>query len=236
MVNKRDKKATASKPMVHRTIRERLRAGEDFDAIGGSIHSIPADLLPCFGKGTIRSEPNCKRSEDVFEDIEPACRLASALVMSEEALKFWQGLKAASERYAKARSQGKAEPARYFFEARSKITSEEIKEMQELVRDVARRVIVNEDMDTNNTAAACLNWIPGDHELCNPDKWIWFDRQGQVTEDTHMLLRINGHVIDDAGAWQYSSHRHLTISDVRVAQFRLAAALVHEFGREYSLR
>ena len=89
-------------------------AGVDFETIAKEIHSIDHEVLSYFEPGQISSDPTCERDHDVFQEIEPACRLANAIPMHDAVLPFWHGMKVASQRYKKLEVQGKPKPVKYF--------------------------------------------------------------------------------------------------------------------------
>lgn len=65
---------------------DEIAAGGDFRAIE---HSIPSETLPFLGERRFKTSPTYKRvGGDVFRFIEPALRLASALLLHEDSLRF----------------------------------------------------------------------------------------------------------------------------------------------------
>lgn len=80
-------------------------------------HCIPGDILPFSGECRI---DDCERDGDIFPFIEPALRLASALLMHEDSLPFFHAMRVAAEREKTAEAEGKQRPAYYEFQAQDR--------------------------------------------------------------------------------------------------------------------
>lgn len=114
---------------------DEIAAGGDFRAIE---HSIPSETLPFLGEGRFKTSPTYKRvGGDVFRFIEPALRLASALLLHEDSLRFFHALKVAAGRYKEAGLyQGEPLRTRHRFKAKETLTVAEADGMRDFLHNL----------------------------------------------------------------------------------------------------
>jgi len=168
----------------HNTIADKVDAGADFRAIKQSIHSIPVDILPMFDIEHVWWFKSIKDrgGRDIWFDLEPAFRLASAIMTHPDVLPFWHGMAVAAAKYKRDAAQGMELPEHYVFDAKDTLTPDEAHETLQFLENFGKHVYVYED-DTGAAQGEAWHQLITERDGADydPNKPLWYDVHGKRT-------------------------------------------------------
>lgn len=206
-----------------RSIRELVAAGESYASVKARVCRLTNGLHTCFDRERFVHYDD---EYDYFYELEPALRLASAMLTHQDSLPFWHALMTSGQRHKDA-SEKELFPS---FSPKPKLTEKETLETLRLLEYFSDNMIIGVSDKVSECADACTGGceVREYHKEFVPDKKLWHMPNAQ-REEFFSTISLKKSYIEGLREW-IAPDSERKIYEVRLQIFRLSATVLHEFA------